>query len=183
MTWNVVPKKNLKPLVWEAQKLFSGYYYAPLSEDNKVHMQLVDESEGYVEPLIDQRLYCDMRPHVETQVEGDRVRACLFAIGFCTYDVDKKMKKDVPELAIIATVHSATLAVINDKLDAVVDGETDIDAFLENKRTGMLGYASHADFFSWDPEQEELKPCTEEEFAARYADILGQVGITLRRTE
>ncbi len=81
MTWNVVPKKNLKPLVWEAQKLFSGYYYAPLSEDNKVHMQLVDESEGYVEPLIDQRLYCDMRPHVETQVEGDRVRACLFAIG------------------------------------------------------------------------------------------------------
>lgn len=169
-------KKNMNSLIWEAQKLLAGRYYGPISETHKVHMQLCDESEGIVEPLIDQSLYCDMRWH-SSPADGGGVRTSVFALGTCTRDSDKKPKKDVPELAIICTVTPATLDEINDELDRVADGSSDIAAFLESNRTGLLGYASKVMFFAWSADHGELRPTDEADFSAKYHDLLEQVGI------
>ena len=166
----------MKPLIWEAQKLLAGRYYGPISETHKVHMQLCDESDGFVEPLVDQSLYCDMRAHTSPSASGG-VRTSVFALGACTRNSDNKLKKDVPELAIICNVVPASLDEINDQLESVSDGSSDIVAFLENNRTGLLGYASKVTFFAWSKDAGELRPTDEADFHAKYCDLLEQVGI------
>lgn len=171
-----VSEKKMKSLIWEAQKLLAGRYYGPISETAKVHMQLCDVSEGTVEPLVDQRLYCDMRYHSQNK-PGGKVRACVFALGSCTRNDDNKLRKDVPELAIICTVESATLEEINGRLDRIVEGSDDLFAFLESRRSGDLGMATDVSFMVWDLKRGELRPTDEADFSAKYHDLLEQVGI------
>lgn len=167
---------SMKPLVWEAQKLLAGIYYAPISEDLRVHMQLCEPEDGVVEDLIGQPMYCDMRPHSETE-EGGPIRVCLFAIGYCSYDENKKLYKDVPELAIIASVNEATIEQINEKLDGAVDGTNEVVAFLENKRSSRIGFATNVAFMAWCMDKGGLKPTDEADFAAKYHTMLLECGI------
>lgn len=171
----------MKLLLWEAQKLLASTYYAPISEDIRVHMQLCDD-DGVVEDLIAQSLYCDMRPHSPTEAD-ESVRSCIFALGTCTYGDDKKLYKDVPQLAIIATVHIASLEEINDKLESVVSGDNEIFAFLESRRTGDLGFATKVSHMSWCKKRGELTIVDETEFAVKYFELLKEVGIDTNRYE
>lgn len=169
-------KSNMQPLIWEAQKLLAGPYYGPISETSKMHVQLNNPDGGVVEPLVDQKLYCDMRHHADDR-PADAIRVCVFALGACTYNEKKKLRKDVPELAIICTVEKMDIDQIGDQLEASSKGEADVFAFLESRRTGDLGLAKSVEFMAWSKEKGELSPTDEADFNSKFYNLLEQVGI------
>lgn len=142
-------------------------------------MQIRNKSDGIVEDLVDQVLYCDMRIH-SAKLSSDSATLCIFAMGACTR-FDNISRKGHPELAIICTVDRMSLEDINNELESFIDKKTSVETFIHSSHTGEHGLVRAVEYHAWHSEEAELKATSKSKFHNLYIDLLEQVGIEISK--